>query len=312
MRRSVVRARPVRLCSYCSIPQSNESEQLEAIKSLPGYVSCATAFVIVAPTVRHSNKDEDCDLQSYRTRMWCRVEQLCFLMANSADAMFVCTGDDAAAVTPASQDTSWLRENLYVFEGVATDEGDKLKLVTPLLGLYASMLLREEEQARAHAPSAAAALARSSTRSLCAATKSAMQTTLYSKSTSFKDDGASLTETQRLFKSVQSDTTRPLFPRTVTIEHVLRDGQRTRVPNAKPQELFGNLPQRTSQLVQMTRSDRAIGAARRGSKAEEAKMSIANRAMRATHTGAHASPIQHAAPIAQPSGGDKTDAPFAV
>jgi len=200
---------------YCAIPQSNESEQLEAIKSLPGYVSCATAFVIVAPTVRHSNKEEDCDLQSYRNRMWCRVEQLCFLMAKSADAMFVATGEDAGSIAPASQDTGWLRENLYVFEGVATDEGDKIKLVTPLLGLYATMLLGERE-----------------------------------RGTGTND--AALTETQRLFRSVLSDTSRPLFPRTVTVDFVLRDGERTRVPNPKREVLFGNLPQRTSQLVQMT------------------------------------------------------------
>ena len=237
---------------YCSIPQSNESEQLEAIKSLPGYVSCATAFVIVAPTVRHSNKAEDCDLQSYRHRMWCRVEQLCFLMSSSADAMFVATGEDASSIVPVSHDTDWLRENLYVFEGDATDDHDKIKLVTPLLGLYATMLMREKE-------------------TLMGGTGE-----------------AGLNETQRLFRGVLNDKTRPLFPRTVTVEFVLTDGERMRVPNPKPQILFGNLPQRTSQLVHMTPSanqPHETLAARPSTRHDRAKQSYAERVYKAARMG---------------------------
>ena len=66
-------------------------------------------------------------------------------------------------------------------------------------------------------------------------------------------------------------------------------------------KLFGNLPQRTSQLVQMSSGDRkqeAAAAPKRLSKQEVAKQSIANRVMRATHAAAHVSPTRHAAPDA--------------
>ena len=59
------------------------------------------ALVVVAPELPHADVTGLlCNLETYRQRMWCRMENLCFLMSNSVDNMFVATGvtadDDAS------------------------------------------------------------------------------------------------------------------------------------------------------------------------------------------------------------------------
>ena len=48
-----------------------------AVQSLPGYVENASIMVVLAPTVIHKNlPDTCCDLRSWRSRGWCRLETL--------------------------------------------------------------------------------------------------------------------------------------------------------------------------------------------------------------------------------------------
>jgi hypothetical protein len=57
------------------------SPQLRAIKSIPYYIERATYFVVVAPTTTHLVTKARCDLESWRSRGWCRLEELANYLA---------------------------------------------------------------------------------------------------------------------------------------------------------------------------------------------------------------------------------------
>jgi len=122
---------------YISIPQRCRGMQLLAIHSLATYASCADAFVIVAPAVVHDGTALPLSMASYNQRMWCRTENLCHSLCQGSGAMWLSTSTSHCAKL--SDDTAFLRSNLYVFEGEATVEADKIDLVLPILGLYAEL-----------------------------------------------------------------------------------------------------------------------------------------------------------------------------
>lgn len=76
---------------YISIPQRSPEVTQLAIQSLSSYASLASEFVIVAPPVRHCETARMCDFGTYRRRTWCRAEQLCHLLRNGLDAMWLAT-----------------------------------------------------------------------------------------------------------------------------------------------------------------------------------------------------------------------------
>ena len=78
---------------YSSIPQVSASTTKLAIQSLSAYSSLASSFVIVAPSVVHSDTGATCDFGTYRRRAWCRAEQLCHLLRNGMDDMYVATSE---------------------------------------------------------------------------------------------------------------------------------------------------------------------------------------------------------------------------
>ena len=136
---------------YCSIPQSNAACMQQAISSLSAYSACAAAFVIVAPEVEHSDTKALCGVDTYRKRMWCRAEQLFHSLINGTGSMWLATAE--ASVTPLSDLPSWSTYSGYlnVFDGDATDETDKLMLMLPVLGLYATLfaaVMHEREERR--------------------------------------------------------------------------------------------------------------------------------------------------------------------
>ena len=137
-------------CDYTSIPQSNEACMQQAISSLSAYSACANAFIIVAPMVAHADTGSMCSVDTYRKRMWCRAEQLFHTLINGTGRMWLATGKDS--VTPLTDDPNWGNAGLLkVFEGEATDESDKLKLMLPVLGLYATLfasVVQEREMGR--------------------------------------------------------------------------------------------------------------------------------------------------------------------
>ena len=124
-------------CDYISIPQQCLAQQRGAIHSLISYASHASAFVVVAPTVKHGEEDYVCDVSTYRRRLWCRAEQLCYMLRQGTSGMWLATG--TGSIEPLDRQMSWLQDNLLVFEGDATNDDDKLALVWPVLGLYAGL-----------------------------------------------------------------------------------------------------------------------------------------------------------------------------
>lgn len=66
---------------YSSIPQEGLDQQQLAIDSIATYVSVASAFVIVAPQVIHTETQTPCNFMTYSKRCWCRLEVFCSLLS---------------------------------------------------------------------------------------------------------------------------------------------------------------------------------------------------------------------------------------
>ena len=57
------------------------------------------------------------------------------------------TSTSATDIYPISKEQNWLEDNLYVFEGQATDDRDKLHLMLPILGMYAVLYAHQKHGA---------------------------------------------------------------------------------------------------------------------------------------------------------------------
>jgi len=91
--------------------------------------------------------------------MWCRCEQLCFVLRRGTTRLWLASAPDE--IKPVAENKGdWLEDNLYVFEGEATDERDKVHLMPPVLGLYAKLYAEHlAQKERAQKESSAVALA---------------------------------------------------------------------------------------------------------------------------------------------------------
>ena len=78
---------------YSCIPQRSVRAQNVAIQAISAYCSCATAFVVIAPNVEHAVTGEICNHMSYQSRMWCRAEQLCHVLRNGVDRLWLATSE---------------------------------------------------------------------------------------------------------------------------------------------------------------------------------------------------------------------------
>jgi len=139
---------------YSCIPQANASVQNLAIRSLAVYASSATYFVIIAPSTKHADLDNICDLDTYQRRMWCRAEQVCHSMRNGTTGMYLATSSESKSgqlgdlkFMPVKSD--FFLESLHVFNGELTccrfehkgmESCDRQSLVVPILGLYGELL----------------------------------------------------------------------------------------------------------------------------------------------------------------------------
>ena len=136
--------------------------QAAAINSLSSYASEADAFVIVAPEVVHSTTQKLCDKHSYLRRMWCRAENLCHYLDSGSGHMWMATSPTACTklceVTATGGHSDFVQSNLRVFDGEATVASDKLSLVLPVLGLYAGLLVRCQQNKKNQLPALLAAL----------------------------------------------------------------------------------------------------------------------------------------------------------
>jgi len=157
---------------FISIPQCNAETTKLAIHSLSAYASLASEFVIVAPRMEHHDTGAPIDFNTYRRRCWCRAEQVCHILRNGLDGMWLARSATdiqklsstrtaetlAAPLDEASMsylsgsfkskrkddwmtftEEEWLIESMRVFQGEVTQDMDKLALMLPILGLYAEL-----------------------------------------------------------------------------------------------------------------------------------------------------------------------------
>lgn len=137
---------------YCSIPQRCVASQKNAIRSLCAFASHASAFVIVAPPVEHREEGCLCDIASYQSRMWTRAEQLAFMLRCSTRNMWIATSCEAGTIARASCRNGWIKDNMFIFEGNASDDRDKLQARAGLQTPYAVSYAAWEKRERMHGP----------------------------------------------------------------------------------------------------------------------------------------------------------------
>ena len=112
--------------------------------SLYVYASAVTALIIIAPDAVHEQTKEIAGLDSYKTRVWTRVEQVAHCSAHGIDSMFVEAPGGLQQVT-----RDWIATVVCIFEAHLTccrlkhktqDSCDRESLVLPLLGLWSRVL----------------------------------------------------------------------------------------------------------------------------------------------------------------------------
>eukprot|EP00929_Paragymnodinium_shiwhaense_P019334 TRINITY_DN13229_c0_g1_i1.p1 TRINITY_DN13229_c0_g1~~TRINITY_DN13229_c0_g1_i1.p1 ORF type:complete len:684 (-),score=57.40 TRINITY_DN13229_c0_g1_i1:338-2116(-) len=128
-----------------SIPQRNDVCKKLAIDSLYSYASSADFLVAICPESQHEQTAEVAGVDSYKSRVWCRVEQMAHCCCNGFRKM-------AYSVEPGKlvpMDEEWLRSVMYIFEGqmtccrlkhVGMQQCDQELLVPTMLAMYALML----------------------------------------------------------------------------------------------------------------------------------------------------------------------------
>lgn len=98
-----------------SIPQTCHFTQELAISTLTIYCTLCTYFCIVANTAIHADIGAPCDLKSYHSRGWCRLEQFARLTAHFGnEAMFQYANDE---LEPVEVDFSHKTAGLFVQSG---------------------------------------------------------------------------------------------------------------------------------------------------------------------------------------------------
>lgn len=123
-----------------SIPQKHRGIQLLAINSLYVYAYSVDALIIIAPETVHQQTGQELGIDSYKNRVWTRVEQVAHLSAHGIDSLYYYTPTGLEVV-----DKKWLMDVIHVFDGQTSccarrhedfDACDRESLVLPLVGLY--------------------------------------------------------------------------------------------------------------------------------------------------------------------------------
>merc|ERR1711953_1303232 len=65
-----------------------------AVDSIPGYVERAVLLLLLVPSCLHQDKNTPCNLGSWRSRGWCRVELQAGVLSGRAKIM-ICEGAEA-------------------------------------------------------------------------------------------------------------------------------------------------------------------------------------------------------------------------
>eukprot|EP00929_Paragymnodinium_shiwhaense_P123767 TRINITY_DN9802_c0_g1_i1.p1 TRINITY_DN9802_c0_g1~~TRINITY_DN9802_c0_g1_i1.p1 ORF type:complete len:881 (-),score=123.74 TRINITY_DN9802_c0_g1_i1:56-2698(-) len=130
-----------------SIPQANDRCKALAVDSLYVYASKADYFVAICPEGRHEETDEPVGVETYKSRVWCRVEQMAHFSSHGLSTMWYSTSPGELT----AMDEAWLGDALRLFDGETTccrlghpvrPECDRQLLVPTVLATVASAVLQ--------------------------------------------------------------------------------------------------------------------------------------------------------------------------
>lgn len=133
---------------FSCIPQKNKVQQALAISSIGVYASCCRYFITIAPDAEHEDLQVPCNIETYTSRGWCRLENLARLCVGGTDGMFIYSRDNELK-SVVDDDTLPLNEIICVFDGNFSDPADKKKLVPVILGQW-SLLLQDHMEKYTH------------------------------------------------------------------------------------------------------------------------------------------------------------------
>mmetsp|Transcript_29045 Transcript_29045/g.68063 ORF Transcript_29045/g.68063 Transcript_29045/m.68063 type:complete len:708 (-) Transcript_29045:218-2341(-) len=140
---------------YVCVPQDEPKNRELAQRSLPLYANLADALLIVAPpplvarpewarSFSSTLKNMEADVQSYRSDVQARFEQLCFLVQKKSKGAWLAASFSAP---PIKVEQAWLQEALFPFEGDSSccarghpggGKCERETLVRPMLSLYSN------------------------------------------------------------------------------------------------------------------------------------------------------------------------------
>eukprot|EP00929_Paragymnodinium_shiwhaense_P095770 TRINITY_DN57040_c0_g1_i1.p1 TRINITY_DN57040_c0_g1~~TRINITY_DN57040_c0_g1_i1.p1 ORF type:complete len:1070 (-),score=105.02 TRINITY_DN57040_c0_g1_i1:373-3582(-) len=136
------------------IPQVNDDCKGLAVNSLYIYASRADYLVIVAPDGVHADTGQVVGLEAYKSRAWCRLEQLAHMCAHGIDHIWICRRP--GTLEPINEE--WIRDVMYIFDGEVTccrlkhphdKPCDKQLMVPTVLAMYTDLLVHAARGAMA-------------------------------------------------------------------------------------------------------------------------------------------------------------------
>lgn len=123
-----------------SIPQRNAFLKKAAINAIYTFASVPDMLIIVCPETVHASTGKAANVESVKTRFWCRVEQLAYFCTQGADHMFLHQG---TRLEPVPAD--WMDAVCCVYDADTTccrlnhrtiPMCDRQSAVLPLLAMY--------------------------------------------------------------------------------------------------------------------------------------------------------------------------------
>eukprot|EP00929_Paragymnodinium_shiwhaense_P070485 TRINITY_DN35692_c0_g1_i1.p1 TRINITY_DN35692_c0_g1~~TRINITY_DN35692_c0_g1_i1.p1 ORF type:complete len:899 (-),score=113.21 TRINITY_DN35692_c0_g1_i1:88-2535(-) len=136
-----------------SIPQLNTRTKSGAVDSLFNYASIADYMVAICPDGIHEDSKEPAGPDAYKSRVWCRVEQVAHYSVKGVSSMF-------RSLTPGSLEAieeAWIMDVLPIFDARTTccrlghpghSKCDRELLVPTLLAMFVKILAEVNEQER--------------------------------------------------------------------------------------------------------------------------------------------------------------------
>eukprot|EP00929_Paragymnodinium_shiwhaense_P067699 TRINITY_DN3403_c0_g1_i2.p1 TRINITY_DN3403_c0_g1~~TRINITY_DN3403_c0_g1_i2.p1 ORF type:complete len:988 (-),score=64.64 TRINITY_DN3403_c0_g1_i2:265-3228(-) len=129
------------------IPQVSPGCTALAVDSLYVYASKADYLVVICPECVHEETHEAVNAETYKSRIWCRVEQIAHFSCHGLGTMFY----SAEPGELIAIDENWIRDVVHIFAGHMTccrlghpskQECDQKLLVPTVLAMYTVLLRR--------------------------------------------------------------------------------------------------------------------------------------------------------------------------